>query len=337
MKVQNLSSRGNHSGIEEMNALGQARKPFLFILDYAMTHPLFFPLDEIHEEQVLFDINGLTNNSYVRAPLSEKVDFRKYPMDFAEYQMAFDKVLAELNYGNSFLLNLTCSTPIKLNITLRQVFERSRAKYKLYLDDQFVVFSPETFVRIKKGRISSYPMKGTIDASLPDAETHILNNQKETAEHITIVDLIRNDLSRVAQEVRVDRFRYIDEVKTNQKTLLQVSSEISGKLPTDYHKRLGEIIYALLPAGSISGAPKYKTIQILKEAEAHDRGFFTGICGYFDGMDVDSGVMIRFIEKQGDELIYKSGGGITTQSKAEEEYQEMVDKIYLAIPSLYNF
>lgn len=331
MQVKDFTNREVQAGITAMNAFGQARKPFLFILDFALTHPLFFPLDEIHEEQVLFDINGFTNSSYVRAPLPGKVDFRKYPMDFSEYQIAFDKVLAELNYGNSFLLNLTCSTPIQLNLTLRQVFERSRAKYKLYLDDQFVVFSPETFVRIKKGRISSYPMKGTIDASLPGAEAHILNNKKEAAEHITIVDLIRNDLSRVAQEVRVDRFRYIEEVKTNQKTLLQVSSEISGKLSTDYHKRLGEIIYALLPAGSISGAPKHKTIQILNDAETHDRGYFTGICGYFDGMDVDSGVMIRFIEKQGDEFIYKSGGGITTQSKADEEYQEMIDKVYLAI------
>ncbi len=331
MQMQDLSGGGNHSGIEEMNTWGRARRPFLFILDYALKNPLLFPLDEIDPQRIRFNINGLTNHYVPTSVRPREIEFSKQPVIFAEYQKAFSEVMAELTYGNSFLLNLTFSTPIQYNRSLSEIFELSRAKYKLCFDDQFVVFSPETFVKIKQGRISSYPMKGTIDASLPDAEARILENAKETAEHITIVDLIRNDLSRVAMDVRVDRFRYLDEVKTNQKTLLQMSSEISGKLPKDYHKRLGEIIYDLLPAGSISGAPKKKTVEILKKAETHDRGYFTGICGYFDGMDVDSGVMIRFIEKQGDEFMYKSGGGITTQSKVEEEYQEMIDKVYVAI------
>ena len=174
-------------------------------------------------------------------------------------------------------------------------------------------------------------MKGTIDASIPNARECILSNTKETAEHITIVDLIRNDLSRVANDVRVDRFRYIDEVRTHNKTLLQVSSEVSGDLPPEYCDKLGDILYALLPAGSISGAPKQKTLQIIADVETHDRGYFTGVFGYFDGENLDSGVMIRFIEKQGDQLIYKSGGGITARSVLEEEYQEMLDKVYLPI------
>ncbi|HLF64077.1 MAG TPA: aminodeoxychorismate synthase component I [Saprospiraceae bacterium] len=319
------------TAIDTMNTWGRERHPFLFVIDYAMRNPLFFPLDQVPAHSVLFDINGLTNSTSSISSKHGEINFIKLPVPLAQYRAAFDTVMAELAYGNSYLLNLTFSTPIQLNLTLRQVFDMSRAKYKLYIKDRFVVFSPETFVRIKKGRVSAYPMKGTIDASLLNAREQILQNAKETAEHITIVDLIRNDLSRVAQDVRVDRFRYIDEVKTNQKTLLQVSSEISGKLPTDYHHRLGDILYSLLPAGSISGAPKVKTVEILQHAETHERGYFTGICGYFDGIDLESGVMIRFIEKQGDELIYKSGGGITTQSNMEEEYQEMIDKVYLAV------
>src|SRR5690606_17118068 len=107
-------------------------------------------------------------------------------------------------------------------------------RYKLFFDNQFLVFSPETFVQIREGKIFSYPMKGTIDADVPDAERKIMADRKELAEHITIVDLIRNDVSQVAQHVTVNRFRYIDRIKTNQKTLLQVSSEIVGILPPDY-------------------------------------------------------------------------------------------------------
>src|SRR5690606_6866814 len=130
---------------------------------------------------------------------------------------------------------------------------------------------PETFVKIQDGMIYSYPMKGTIDASVENAEEKILNDPKEKAEHYTIVDLIRNDLSKVAKKVSVPKFRYLEEIKTNQKTLLQVSSEVRGELPDNFHEKLGDIFDALLPAGSISGAPKDKTVEIILEAEIYDR------------------------------------------------------------------
>jgi len=214
---------------------------------------------------------------------------------------------------------------------LKEIFYFSRAKYKLIYKDKFVVFSPECFVRINKGKIYSFPMKGTIDASLPGASEIILNDEKEKAEHNTIVDLIRNDLSIVSKKVKVEKFRYIEKIKTNQKELLQVSSKISGILDGNYAENIGEIITSLLPAGSISGAPKKKTVEIIKKAEDYKRGFYTGIFGYFDGKNLDSAVMIRFIEKSGKELIYKSGGGITSFSDVKKEYNEMVDKVYVPI------
>ena len=174
-------------------------------------------------------------------------------------------------------------------------------------------------------------MKGTIDATLPDAERLLLNNEKELAEHFTIVDLIRNDLSMVAKNVKVDRFRYIDHIKTHRHELLQMSSEISGELPENYHERIGDILFEVLPAGSVSGAPKKKTVEIIRAAEQYERGYYTGIFGIFDGENIDSGVMIRFIEQTTDGLIYKSGGGITAKSNFEEEYQELIDKIYVPL------
>jgi para-aminobenzoate synthetase component 1 len=135
----------------------------------------------------------------------------------------------------------------------------------------------------------------------------------------------------VASDVRVNRFRYIEKIVTNDKTLLQVSSEISGTLPENYHANLGNIFRKLLPAGSISGAPKKKTLQIIHEAETYSRDFYTGVFGYFDGSKLDSGVMIRFIKKENGKFIFCSGGGITANSNPQTEYNELIDKVYVPI------
>ena len=174
-------------------------------------------------------------------------------------------------------------------------------------------------------------MKGTIDASIKAAEKLILPNPKEEAEHYTIVDLIRNDISQVAEKVEVTKFRYVDKIITHDKTLLQVSSEIKGKLKEDWREQLGDIFSKLLPAGSISGAPKLKTTEIIKRYELDSRGYYTGVAGIFDGDSVDSCVMIRFIENKEDRLYFRSGGGITFRSKEAEEYQELIQKIYVPI------
>jgi para-aminobenzoate synthetase component 1 len=172
-------------------------------------------------------------------------------------------------------------------------------------------------------------MKGTIDARIENAREKLLSSQKELAEHFTIVDLIRNDLSMVAKKVKVNRFRYIDPIHTHKNSILQMSSEIEGEIRPEFQKSPGDLLWALLPAGSISGAPKKKTVEIIRKAENYNRGFYTGIVGIFDGQNINSGVMIRFIEKTEEGLIYKSGGGITALSDCEQEYKELIDKIYV--------
>jgi len=159
-----------------------------------------------------------------------------------------------------------------------------------------------------------------------------MNNSKEINEHNTIVDLIRNDLSKIAKEVSVSRFRYIDKIKTQKNDIYQTSSEIKGRLPDDWKKKLPEFIESLLPAGSISGAPKEKTLSIIKNVESEERGYYTGIFGYFDGNNLDSGVNIRFVENKDGTLRYRSGGGITFLSDLESEYHELIEKIY--VPSI---
>lgn len=174
-------------------------------------------------------------------------------------------------------------------------------------------------------------MKGTIDAATENAIEVLKADKKEKAEHYTVVDLLRNDLSMVADKVTLEEFQRIDYLQTHQKNLYAMSSEISGDIKPEFQHKIGTILKTLLPAGSILGAPKQKTMEIILDAENFERGFYTGICGYFDGENVDSCVMIRFIEKEDGQFYFKSGGGITHLSKMEDEYQEVKNKIYVPI------
>jgi para-aminobenzoate synthetase component I len=164
-----------------------------------------------------------------------------------------------------------------------------------------------------------------------------LDDPKEKYEHTTIVDLIRNDLSKICKKVWVERFRYVDKIRRNSgEELLQVSSEVCGQLPKDWKNSIGDWFFELLPAGSISGAPKDKTLEIIKEAEKqfHQNGqrkYYTGVFGIFDGQILTSAVMIRFIEKDKNSLVYKSGGGLTSRSDARKEYDELNQKIYVPV------
>ncbi len=311
-----------------MNELGQKKTAFLFVIDFEMKMPLVVPLAQVDASQMLYDIQGMRNGGEVCRNDVQKIFSIKEAISIEKYEIAFKYCVEQLKLGNSYLLNLTFPTEIITGLTLQEIFFLSKSKYKLWLRDNFVCFSPETFVSISDGIISSCPMKGTIDAAIPHAEQLILQDEKETAEHYTIVDLIRNDLSMVASQVRVEKFRYVEKISTNQKDLLQVSSLISGKLPADYASHIGDILLTLLPAGSVSGAPKKKTLEIIQHAEQHERGYYTGIFGYFDGKNLNSAVMIRFIEQQNGKLFYKSGGGITTQSNLQQEYAELLDKVY---------
>ena len=384
--------------IDKINQLASQDEPFLFVINYQGDKAFIRLLSDIIPEECLFDFEGRGNFSHAwketwKEGTSEKETWKKEtseeeisetiwqiaPPLYEDYERSFNIVKSNIMAGNSYLTNLTCRVPVSCNLSLEEIFHRAKGKYKLLLrrkktqaEDKahlkeenieenltpFVCFSPETFVRIKGGRIYSYPMKGTLDASLPNAEKLLMEDRKEAAEHATIVDLIRNDLSRVAEDVRVDKYRYIDVLHTNKGDILQTSSEISGRLPEDYPHHLGEILDAQLPAGSITGAPKDKTMQIIQEAEGYDRGFYTGIMGIYDHGELNSAVMIRFIEedtspvdfeadgkknfkakegkasegkepKASRELYFKAGGGITSKSDCQREYEEVIQKIYL--------
>ena len=316
-------------GFDHMNTLGGQEAPFFFAIDFEMKNVVVHPLDDPEMEGILFDVNGIKNHNFNYG--TKSIPIVKGRIPFMEYKRAFDIVTEGLQYGNSFLTNLTRATKINLEHSLLDIFLNSSAKYKLLFKDKFVVFSPEPFIKIEDNVISSYPMKGTANANIPDAAQKLMDDEKELSEHYTIVDLIRNDLSIVAENVIVSKFRYLEQIESNHQTLYQLSSKIEGDLDEDWKSNIGSMLRKLLPAGSISGAPKRKTIEIIENAEKSDRGYYTGVMGLFDGKSLDSGVMIRFIEKKGNKFFYRSGGGITFQSDLNKEYSELIDKIYVPI------
>lgn len=177
-------------------------------------------------------------------------------------------------------------------------------------------------------------MKGTINANIEKAKEQLLNSEKEFTEHNTIVDLIRNDLALVAKNIQVTQYRYLEKVETHRGAIYQTSSEICGELNENWQDNIGSILAKLLPAGSISGAPKEKTVQIIQTAEKQPRGYYTGVFGYFDGENVESAVAIRYIEQKDGKYLFRSGGGITALSKLNEEYQEILEKVYVPISAV---
>lgn len=320
----------NHQKFTEMDELSLQKVPYFFIIDFLTENVEIFKEYEIEKSGLLIDFQTFSTVK-TKHILDKKVEWISYPETLESFKTGFDKVQKNIRFGNSYLVNYTRKTKIETNLTLKEIFYHSSAKYKVFYKDFFVFFSPETFLKINDGKIFTYPMKGTIDASLDNAAEILKNDKKEKAEHYTVVDLLRNDLSMVADDVKVDKFQYIDFIKTKQKDLYAMSSEISGNIKPEFNGKLGSIMKKLLPAGSILGAPKPKTLEIILDAEGYERGYYTGVCGWFDGKNVDSCVMIRFIEKEGEELFFKSGGGITHMSRLEDEYQEMKNKIYVPI------
>ncbi|MCT8679830.1 aminodeoxychorismate synthase component I, partial [Glaesserella parasuis] len=301
--------------------------------DFEKQKPLIYPLSEIEDKGLYFDFNG--QQKFIQSiKTNENFELEIIPPNYTQYKKAFDFVQQQIQIGNSYLLNLTQQTKIKTNYHLAQIFQQSKAKYKLLLDENFVCFSPECFIRIKENKIYSYPMKGTINANEEDAVNKLLNSEKEFTEHNTIVDLIRNDLALVSKYIQVTKHRYVEKVVTHRGAIYQTSSEICGELDENWQKNIGTMLDKLLPAGSISGAPKVKTVEIIQQAEQQERGYYTGIFGYFDGENVESAVAIRYIEKQGDKYYFRSGGGITALSQLDDEYNEILEKVYVPISTL---
>ncbi len=316
---------------KRLNELGAKRAPCFFLVDFEQEAPRVWAAGDNTEDQPRFSFRNYADPG---APPSGMLPPKLLPEHVPEtiFRTAFRVVRAGLQRGDSFLTNLTFPVPIALSCSLEDVYWQSEAKYRILWPGRFVCFSPETFVTINKtGYIESRPMKGTA-LDTESARAALLNSKKEIAEHATIVDLIRNDLSQVAKGVRVTNYRYFHKIATSSRGLVQTSSKIGGQLPANWKDNLGGILATLLPAGSVSGAPKAATLDIIRRAEGQRRGYYCGIGGYFDGASIDTCVLIRFIEERPDGAhFFRSGGGVTARSNWAEEYAELKAKVRIPL------
>jgi len=340
-----------------MNAMGTAGTPFLFVLDYALRHPLVLPLNQVDSRHLRYDLKGCGNiaaPSALPEPGWGIQDVAAIP--FARYGKAFEHVRRAQLDGESYLLNLTASTPVRYRGRLSELLPHLQAPYRLWMNgslsgrdgDGILVASPEAFVRIEGNAIRTFPMKGSLRCPPSEADAaaqRLLADGKEAAEHVTVVDLLRNDLARVSRDVAVPRYRFAEAVHLTDSVLLQTSSEVVGRLEKGWQERIGTIFRELLPAGSVTGAPKSRTCAHIARAEAmlgHERGLYCGVFGVFDGKMLESAVAIRVLEDRGtvpgkENLragIFKSGGGVTVQSDPRREWQELSDKISLPLPPI---
>ena len=327
MSLLDKAAESAERGFETMNRMAARGTSFLFIIDAWARRSVVLTTRDARAQGIRWSLGPPAVPP--RAPPAHR--FRSRVVERSRYAAAFRLIRDAQLKGETWLANLTFPAALRTSLGLRDFATFARAPFRLYVPGAFAVFSPERFVRIESsGRIGAYPMKGTIDAAEPDAATTILANEKEAAEHVTIVDLIRNDIGMVARRVAVPRFRFITPVESAQRRLLQVSSEVTGELGANWRARAGGVLQRLLPAGSVTGAPKRRTSEIIREAEIGDRGWYAGVFGYFDGRELDSAVSIRFVEQSDSgSLVYRSGGGITIHSDMDREYAELQAKIYV--------
>lgn len=329
--------------VAQMDSWGEAGVPFAFYCDYTAARWHLMRLDDslrpVSESGWYFSIDTPTG-CIAHLPPVRMTDHGAFlwqaeAPERTSYAAAFEHVMAGLRRGDSFLTNLTWRVPIDTSLTLERLFLSANAPFRLYVPEGFCVCSPEPFIRVDGTKIATYPMKGTCAADSPDSLDGLLNSPKEKAEHATIVDLMRNDLSQVAHDVHVTRYRYAERIDTPRGGIWQTSSEIVGTVHDHLRQRWGSLLLPLLPAGSITGAPKHATQQLIAEAEPTPRGYYTGIMGLCTGEALHTAVMIRYLECHNGHYYFRAGGGITAQSECHDEWHEVTLKAQPPMTSLF--
>lgn len=260
-------------------------------------------------------------------------------LDPHSYASAFQRIQHYLRDGDCYQVNLTrrltaqvSGRPWPAYLALRQ---HSPAPYGAYLSTPFgqvLCNSPEQFVQLQNGHATTRPIKGTRPRhSDPEQDRQLAeqlqHSAKDRAENVMIVDLLRNDLGRVCQpgSVRVEQLWELHSYAT----VHHLVSTISGQLAAG--NTAVDLLRATFPGGSITGAPKHRAMQIIRELEPVPRGIYCGSIGYLDWHgNMDSNIAIRTLIHQqvpgGAQVQFHAGGGIVTDSVMEEEYQETLDK-----------
>ena len=253
-----------------------------------------------------------------------------------DYYLSSIKKIKEYIYsGDIYQVNFTqrfkCDfegDPIELYKNLKSINPAPFAVYLDFGEGVVVSSSPERFIKLTDGTIETRPMKGTRPRGISKKEDEklkfqLINSEKDRAELLMIVDLMRNDISKVAKKgsVKVTELFHLEEYST----VLQMVATIKGELKNNLSAV--DIIKATFPGGSITGAPKIRAMEVIDELETTTRNIYTGSIGYigFHG-DMDMNIAIRTIILKDNKAYFQVGGGIVWDSDPYEEYEESLVK-----------
>jgi anthranilate synthase component 1 len=295
-------------------------------------------IDKLHSPLPLFKktpINRSVNESSLfefKSNLNPK-EFMESVERTKEYIQAGDIIQAVISQRWSTKLDVL---PFDLYRVLR-VLNPSPYMFYLKMGDEYLVgSSPEVMVRVEGERVENRPIAGTRPRGKNEDEDTILEKElisdpKERAEHIMLVDLARNDLGRVAEvgTVRVDELMTVEKYSH----VMHIVSNVIAKLQRG--KDAFDVIRATFPAGTLSGAPKIRAMEIIEEMEPSRRGAYGGAVGYFSfSGNMDTCITIRTFVIKGEEVFIQAGAGIVADSDPEREYNETVNKVKALIKAI---
>lgn len=255
-------------------------------------------------------------------------------ISFKEYSDAIKKIKEEIASGNTYEVNYTYDFEIPYDGDEFELFEylleKQKTPYNFYLKNDYdtvLSFSPELFFIQKGKHILTKPMKGTVKrGNTPQEDKKLIeflkNDKKNCAENVMIVDLLRNDLGKIAKTGTV-KVSKLFEIETH-KTLHQMTSQIEAELKDNI--KLYDIFKAIFPCGSITGAPKISTMRIIDKVEKGSRGIYCGAIGMISPEETIFSVPIRILQNNGNGFKYRAGGAIVWDSDTQDEWEETLTK-----------
>ncbi len=295
-------------------------------------------------EKTLDRIKRIEKKLYQRADIPrislediKDVDISRWKSNFKkeDFLKAVEKSKRYIEEGDIIQVVISQRFSKRLETDPVNVYRAIRAinpsPYLFYLDFgeiKLIGSSPEILVTVKDKKILTKPIAGTRPRGKTEEEDRILmeellNDEKEKAEHLMLVDLARNDVGKVAEtgSVKVDRFMYIEKYSH----VMHIVSDVSGVIKEGLHPV--DVLKSVFPVGTVSGAPKVRAMQIIEELEPEKRGVYAGAVGYisFNG-NLDTAIAIRTAIVRNDEIFIQAGAGIVADSIPEKEYEETVNK-----------
>lgn len=311
------------------------------IVDHQQKQSVLLCYDEKKQREIL----EFLNHSQLENPASFEVT-SEIKADFSQqtYTQAFEKIKFYLKEGDCYQVNLTqrfsaaCEGDTwEVYKTLREINAAPFSAYLNFPDVKILSSSPERFLKLSGLHVETKPIKGTRPRKSDFVENaeqivDLQNNPKDRAENVMIVDLLRNDISKVCENVRVPKLFEIESYST----VHHLVSTVTGQLKPNQHAL--DLLQHCFPGGSITGAPKIRAMEIIEELEPNRRGVYCGAIGYigFDG-NMDTNIAIRTLVQSHDTIRFWAGGGIVNDSKVAEEYQESFDKAAAMFEVLKRF